>query len=470
MTLTHLDMAAAKLRAALSPECFPDLTPRFLEEPRGRYAGQGGLLVAPDSVDGVAQVLRCAHAHHVPVIPFGGGTGLVGGQIAPDLPAPIILSLHRMARIRALHADENVIVAEAGAILADIRAAADRADRLFPLTLASEGSARIGGLLATNAGGLNVLRYGNARALCLGVEAVLADGRVWNGLTRLRKDNAGYDLRDLLIGSEGTLGVITAAALTLSPRPRNVGVAFFTVPDPRAALSLLALMRDHAGDTLTAFELIGRMGFDFLTETLPDLRPPFDPVPDWCVLMELGGGAGFDPQATLAAAFDDALSRGLTRDGVIAQSGAQADAFWTLRESIPEANRRIGSISSHDISLPLSAIPDFIATAPDHLARLGAYRINCFGHLGDGNLHYNVFPQPGRSRADHENERPAIKQAVHDLVAQMGGSVAAEHGVGRLKVDDLERYADPVLLAMMRSVKTALDPAGILNPGVMLRA
>lgn len=470
MTLTQLDLAAADLRAALPPACFPDLTPRFLEEPRGRYAGQGGLLVAPDTTDGVARVLHSAHAHRVPVIPFGGGTGLVGGQIAPDLPAPIILSLHRMARIRAVHADENVILAEAGAILADVRAAAEQADRLFPLTLASEGSARIGGLLATNAGGLNVLRYGNARALCLGVEAVLADGSVWNGLTRLRKDNAGYDMRDLLIGSEGTLGVITAAALTLSPRPRNVGVAFFTVPDPRAALSLLALMRDHAGETLTAFELIGRMGFDFLAETLPELRPPFDPVPDWCVLMELGGGAAFDPQATLAAAFDDALSRGLTRDGVIAQSGAQADAFWTLRESIPEANRRIGSISSHDISLPLSAIPDFIAAAPDHLARLGEYRINCFGHLGDGNLHYNVFPQPGRSRADHENERPAIKQAVHDLVAQMGGSVAAEHGVGRLKVDDLERYADPVLLAMMRSVKTALDPVGILNPGVMLRA
>lgn len=461
---------ADRLRSDFPADAFPDLTERYLEEPRGRYVGQGGLLVAPESVDQVASVLRAAHSAAVPVIPFGGGTGLVGGQIAPDLADPVILSLERMTRIRAVYPEENVLVAEAGAILADVQAAAGDVDRLFPLSLASEGSARIGGVLATNAGGLNVLRYGNARALCLGVEAVLADGSIWNGLTRLRKDNAGYDLRDLLIGSEGSLGVITAAALVLAPRPRQTGVAFLTVPDPASALTLLSLTRDHAGDTLSAFELISRTGFDFLAETMPDQRLPFADPPDWCVLMELGGGAGFDPQSVLEAVFADAVDRGLSTDGLIAQSDAQAADFWAVRENIPEANRRIGSISSHDISLPLSAIPDFITRAPGGLARLGDYRINCFGHLGDGNLHYNVFPQPGRSRADHENERGAIKACIHDLVADMGGSVAAEHGVGRLKVEDLERYADPTKLAMMRAVKSALDPKGILNPGVMLRA
>lgn len=460
---------AATLRAILPPDAIRAPEPRYLQEPRGRYAGQGGLVVAPENTDQVAATLRAAHDACVPVVPYGGGTGLVGGQIAPDLPAPIILTLERMARIRAVHADENVLVAEAGAILAHVQDAAQAVDRLFPLSLASEGSARIGGLLATNAGGLNVLRYGNARALCLGIEAVLADGTVWNGLTRLRKDNAGYDLRDLLIGSEGTLGIITAAALVLTPRPRRRGVALMTVTDPCAALKLLALCREHVGDTLSAFELIGRQSFAFLSETFDDFRPPLSPVPDWCVLIELGGGAAFDPFSALEGVFKAAMAAGLSADGLIAQSELQADRLWAMRESIPEANRRIGSISSHDISLPLSEIPVFIEMAPSRLSPLGDYRINCFGHLGDGNLHYNVFPQPGRSRGDHENERPAIKQAVHDLVAEMGGSVAAEHGVGRLKVEDLERYGDPALLAMMRAVKTALDPAGILNPGVMLR-
>jgi len=439
--------------------------PGYLQEPRGRWAGAAGVLACPGSADQVATILAACQAAQVPVIPYGGGTGLVGGQLAPDLPAPLILSLERMNRIRAVDPSGNTLTAEAGCILADVQAAAAAAGRLFPLSLASEGSARIGGLLATNAGGTGVLRWGNTRALTLGIEAVTAAGQVWHGLRGLRKDNAGYDLRDLVIGSEGTLAVITAATLRLVPRPARVGAGLFVVPNPAAALDLLTAVQDLAGEGVSAFELIAGKGLQFLAETLPQVRQPFARAPDWCVLIELGLGASQDPDALLAAVFET----GIASDGLIAQSDGQRADFWAVREMIPEANRRIGAVSSHDISVPLAAIPAFIERAGQALAALGDWRINCFGHVGDGNLHYNVFPAPGRSRAEHEPQRPAIKRAVHDLVHDLGGSVAAEHGVGRLKVADLERYGDPVALGMMRAIKDALDPAGILNPGAVLR-
>jgi len=414
-------------------------------------------------------VVRMCADFRVGIIPYGGGTGLVGGQITETGPAPVILSLHRMSAIRATYPRENAMVVEAGAVLADIQQAAGRVERLFPLSLASEGSARIGGLLATNAGGLNVIRYGTARAQCLGLEVVMADGTVWNGLSRLRKDNTGYDLRDLMIGAEGTLGIITAATLKLMPRPAEVATALLSVQDPSAALDLLALAGAQLGETITAFELIHRQGFDFLAEAGIAHVRPLDPLPEWCVLVEIGLGQGQDAGGALEALFLAAQEAGLSKDGTIAQSVAQTQALWAVRENIPAANRAIGAVSSHDISLPLSAIPDFIARAPGRLAGIGDFRINCFGHLGDGNLHYNVFPQPGRSRADHDQQRAAVKRAVHDLTHEMGGSVSAEHGVGRLKVEDLERYADPVKLATMRALKDALDPLGILNPGAVLR-
>ncbi|MGR3484851.1 MAG: FAD-binding oxidoreductase [Paracoccaceae bacterium] len=463
------DAVVARLRARLPERAFRAAEDRHLTEPRGRWTGRG-VLISPADTDEVAMVLAEAARARVAVVPIGGGTGLVGGQLMAEGAAPIILSLERLDRIGDPDPVENAMTVGAGAILSDIRAAAARVDRLFPLSLASEGSARIGGLLATNAGGTNVLRYGNARAQCLGVEVVTADGRVWSNLSSLRKDNAGYDLRDLFVGSEGTLGVITAATLRLSPVPAGVGVAWLAVPSPRAALSLLARLQGRVGEAVTAFELLGRQGPDFVRETGLEATMPLDPMPDWSVLVEVGLPRGLDPAEVLAAAFEDAHAAGLATDGVIASSQAQAAALWQLREVIPEANRRIGAISSHDVSVPLSAIPDFIDAAGAALASSGDYRVNCFGHAGDGNLHYNVFPRPGRSRTDHADERAAIKRCVHDLVHAAGGSVAAEHGVGRLKVDDLERYGDPVKLALMRSVKDALDPAGILNPGAVLRA
>lgn len=457
------------LRPDLDPRCFRDVTPNYLEEPRGRWQGQAGAVLAPATTAEVAMILRAAHAAKVPVVPYGGGTGLVGGQVMGQGPAPIVLSLERMTKVRACYPDENVLVVEAGAILQDIHSVADDHNRLFPMSIAAKGSARIGGCLATNAGGVNVLRYGNTRDLVLGIEAVLPDGRIWNGLTRLRKDNTGYDLKNLLIGSEGSLGVITAAALKLSPKPASQGTAVMVVDSPEAALSLLALARDHMGESVSAFELIHRQGLDFMADHLPELRRPFPENPEWSVLIDLGLALGLDPSEALETLFVEAAEAGLVSDGVIAQNEQQRHELWEMREQIPEANRLVGSVSSHDISLPLSHLAAFIEEGRAALEQLGDMRLNCFGHLGDGNLHFNVFPAKGKSKTDYETQRDAIKTLIHDLVAVHQGSFSAEHGVGRHKVGDLEKYGDPVKLALMQQIKAAFDPHGIMNPGVVLR-
>ena len=457
------------LKFLLPADRFRDADDQYLKEPRGRYSGQKSLVALPRSTAEVsALVMACAKAR-VGIVPFGGGTGLVGGQVAEDGPKSLILSLEKMNAVREVYAEENVLIAEAGVILADVQAAADANNRLFPLSLAAEGSARIGGNLATNAGGTSVLRYGNTRDLCLGLEAVMPSGEILNGLSRLRKNNTGYDLRHLLIGSEGTLGIITAAALKLSPKPAKIGTAMLVVESPKAALSLLSLARDQLGEMVSGFELMHKQGIDFLTQYMPDVRQPLDAAPEWTVLIEVGLPVAMNPQSALETLFEEGMEAGLVSDGVIAQSQAQSDAFWTVRESIPEANRRVGSISSHDISVPLGALAGFIEEANQRIDKIGDFRINCFGHVGDGNLHYNVFPQEGRTRADHQNVREEIKRTVHDLTHELGGSVSAEHGVGRLKVDDLERYGDPTKLTAMRAIKTALDPFGIMNPGAVLR-
>jgi len=470
MTLRSADSDfVALLDEQLSSDVLRPLAPRYLEEPRGRWHAKDAVVAAPRTVEEVSAIVSLAAQAQVPVVPYGGGTGLVGGQIKAEGPTPLLLSLERMNAVREVFAEENVLICEAGCILANVQTAAAAVDRLFPLSLAAEGTATIGGNLATNAGGTGVLRYGNTRDLCLGLEAVMPDGSIWHGLKRLRKDNTGYDLRHLLIGSEGTLGIITAAALKLSPQPAHIGTAVFVVQSPQAALSLLALARDHLGEMVSAFELIAGQGLLFLKETLPQIRQPFSKVPAWSVLIEVGLTTGLAPQAALEDLFSEALSRDLVSDGVIAQNRTQAADFWSVREHIPQANKQIGSVSSHDLSVPLSVLPTFITCADEVVASLGDFRINCFGHVGDGNLHYNVFPAAGRSVQDHLNQRDAVQRAVHDLVHEMGGSVSAEHGVGRLKVDDLERYSDPTKLAAMRAIKAALDPVGIMNPGAVLR-
>ncbi|MGR3636976.1 MAG: FAD-binding oxidoreductase [Shimia sp.] len=457
---------AERLAAQLPKATLSQPSEGYLQEPRGRYFGQGGLLARPRSTEDVATIIAACNAARVAVVPYGGGTGLVGAQVMPDGPTPVILSLERMRDVRAIHPLENVLVADAGCVLADVQTAAQTAERLFPLSLGAEGSARIGGNLSTNAGGVNVLRYGNARDLCLGLEAVLPNGEIWNGLTRLRKDNTGYDLRNLMIGAEGTLGVITGAALKLFPRPKSVATAVMVVGSPQAALELLALARDVAGESVSAFELLHGQGLLFVRDTQPDVRLPFETTPEWSVLIEVGMSREAD--ATLEALFGAALEADLVNDGVIAQSEAQRSALWRLREHIPIANKAIGSVASHDISLPLSELPEFIARAGEQVATLGPYRVNCFGHLGDGNLHYNVFPPAGESREAYDGRRHAVSDAIYDLVHAFGGSFSAEHGVGRMKVATLRAYGDPTRLAAMRAIKAALDPNGIINPGVIL--
>lgn len=443
--------------------------PRHLEEPRGRWKGIAGGVACPRSAEQVSAIVRECAAARVGIVPLGGGTGLVGGQVMEEGPLPLLLSLERMTGLRGVYPEENVLLAEAGMVLADVQAAAERVGRVFPLTLTSQGSCRIGGNLATNAGGTGVLRYGTARDLCLGLEAVLPDGAIWHGLTRLRKDNTGYDIKGLLIGSEGTLGVITAAALRMFPRPAVEGAALLVVRDPAAALELLALAGQRLGWVVSAFELISGVGFQFLAETMPGVRTPFDEVPEWMVLIDLGLGEGGDPEAALLGLYQAAAHKGLVSGGVVAQSMAQRAGFWEVREAIPLANRAVGAVSSHDISLPLGEVAGFLAEAGPALMRLGPWRINCFGHLGDGNLHYNVFPPKGRKPSEFSVLQNDVQDLVHDLVQARGGSFSAEHGVGRLKVGDLERYGDPARLAAMRAIKVALDPLGIMNPGAVLR-
>jgi FAD/FMN-containing dehydrogenase len=470
VTLVAPDAAVLeRLEAALGPGGVAAAEPRYLEEPRGRFAGRAAAVLRPRTTEEVAAAVAVCAAARVGVVPYSGGTGLVGGQVMGEGAPPVVLSFERMNRIRDMDLTDAVLTAEAGCVLADVREAARAAGRMFPLTLASEGSARVGGLLGTNAGGVNVLRYGNARDLCLGVEAVMADGSVLHGLERVVKDNMGYDLRHLLIGSEGTLGLITAASLRLYPALGDTATAWVAVASPEAALRLFHALKGALGGTISAFELIGVRGLEFLGEVLPGAPQPPAMAGDWRVLVESADAAGAEAGARMEAALAEAMEAGLATEALVAQSEAQRAVFWGVREAIPEANRLIGSVSSHDISVPPSRLSEFVARGEAAVMGLDpGFRVNCFGHLGDGNLHFNVFPPRGVDRRVYDSLREPVKRAVHDLVHELGGSVGAEHGVGRLKVGDLARYGDPAKLAAMRAIKKALDPFGILNPGAVL--
>jgi len=441
----------------------------YLEEPRGRYKSNPMPVIKPRTTKQVSEIIYFCNQNNIGVIPYAGGTGLVGGQTIKSDKDTILLSVERMQSIRDILPKENIIIVEAGAILENVRQAANDIDRLFPLALASQGSCRIGGNLATNAGGVQVLRYGNTRDLCLGIEAVLPDGSILNGLKRLRKDNTGYDIRNLLIGSEGTLGIITAACLKLFPKPKETITGVLEISSPEIAIKTLSDLQAKLDSSITAFELIHKQSYNFLSEVCPDVKIPFNKHPEWSILIELSAGVGSNLESRLFEGIEELLIKGLINDALIAQSEKQAKEFWNLRENIPEANRRIGSISNHDISLPISLIPKFIDEMPDAMVHLGDLRINCFGHLGDGNLHYNVFPPHGKNKNDYQHLREEIKTIIHDKINEFGGSVSAEHGIGRLKIDDLEKYGDPIKLMAMRSIKNAIDPKGIMNPGAVLR-
>ena len=451
------------LENRLGKDCLRAPEPRDLTEPRGVFKGRAAAVLRPQNTKQVSSILLMCNAAKVGVVPMAGNTGLAGGQTLQDGAMPIILSTERMVEIGEISAGNNTMTVQSGVILADIQAAAIKQNRLFPLSLASEGSCRIGGNLATNAGGVNVLRYGNARDLCLGLETVLADGTVIGGLKSLRKDNTEYDLRHLMIGSEGTLGIITAAVLRLYPQPKQQIAAMLAVPSPKAALNLLTMMSDHLGDVISAFELISRTGLDFMDETGLAFKEPFPTSYPWMVLMDCGGVEGL--QTAMENALAKAMDKGLVLDAVLSQNISQRQALWQVRETIPAGNKRIGSISSHDISVPVARVPEFIDAARALVEP--QFRINCFGHLGDGNLHYNIFPPKGKSRENYLHLRPEISRVIYDLVAEYSGSFSAEHGVGRLKSGDLARYASTGQLVAMRRIKTALDPNGIMNPGAV---
>jgi FAD/FMN-containing dehydrogenase len=437
---------------------------------RKRYPGRALAVARPSSTDEVAAVLRLCQQHRVPVVPQGGNTGLVGGSTPDDSGTQLVLSLARMKRVRGVDVANASLTAEAGCALADVQAAAATAGLLFPLSLASEGSCTLGGNLATNAGGTQVLRYGNARELCLGLEVVTAAGEVWHGLSGLRKDNTGYDLRDLFIGSEGTLGIITAATMKLYPQPKDRLTALAACASLDDAVALLGLARERAGDALTGFEVMSRAALALLARELPQLQQPTGAAA-WTVLLEISDAESeAHARAVFEALLEAAIERGCVQDAAIAQNLQQALAFWRLRESIPLAQAQAGLNIKHDISLPVSAIATFVAEIDAALAAyLPGIAVINFGHLGDGNLHYNVQAPagvaPAAFLAAHET---AINALVYDAVQRRGGSISAEHGIGRLKREELAARKDPVALALMRAIKKALDPQGLLNPGRLL--
>ena len=441
-----------------------------LEELRGRYRGAALALVKPASTTEVAAVVSIAATAQVPVVPQGGNTGLVGGQVPPEDGRALLVNLTRMNRIRDLDPVDNTITVEAGCLLASVQAAAAEADRLFPLSLAAEGSCQIGGNLSTNAGGIHVLRYGNMRDLVLGLEVVLPDGRVWAGLRRLRKDNTGYDLKQLFIGAEGTLGIITAAVLRLYPAPAQKATAFIGLADVEHAMAILERARAVAGDQLDCVELMPRLGLEFTLRHIPDTSDPLgDPHP-WYLLLELASGRAGDHlaetlEALLAEAFDD----GLIADAALAASAAQAAAFWRLREGMSEAQKPEGGSIKHDISVPVSRIPAFLARAiPLVEDMIPGVRPVPFGHLGDGNLHFNLSQPEDGDREVFLDRWEEINRAVHELVVEMGGSISAEHGIGRMKVEELKHFKSAVELELMARVKAALDPDNLMNPGKVL--
>jgi FAD/FMN-containing dehydrogenase len=435
-----------------------------LEEWRGKYQGHSPLLLKPATTAEVSGILRICHETGTPLVPQGGNTGLVGGQI--PFHGEILLSTKRLNRIRALDENGMTLTVEAGVTLAQVQQAADQKKFLFPLSLASEGSCTIGGNIATNAGGTHVLRYGMTRALVLGLEVVTANGTVLDMLRSLHKDNTGYDLKQNFIGSEGTLGVITAACLRLFPKPDLVVTAFAAVPSPAAAVKLLGAMQARTGGMLSAFELIPRIALEFVTRHIDGTRDPLAAPAPWYILMEATGGREAGLVASFEAALEGAMADGIASDAVVAASAAQAAALWKLRESISEGQKREGASIKHDISVPVAAIPDFLAKAtPAVLALAPGARPVSFGHLGDGNLHFNFnSPKAGDDPA-FLAQWDEIQRAVHDIVKEFGGSISAEHGIGVMKVAQLPRYKSHEELDAMRAIKAAFDPGNILNPG-----
>lgn len=446
-----------------------DIKP-YLTENRGLYHGASPLVLKPGSTAEVSAILKLASETGTAIVPVSGRTGLVGGQVPREDGHDVLLSLERMNKIREVDPVADVIVADGGAILADVQKAAEAHDRLFPLSLGSEGSCRIGGNLATNAGGTAVLAYGNMRQLCLGLEVVLPTGEIWDGLRRLKKDNSGYDLRDLFIGAEGTLGVITGAVLKMVPRPRGKQVAYVGLASPAAALQLFEKASQRCGSALTGFELMPRIGIEFTTKHIPGVRDPLASIHPWYALVDISTSDSAETAETMMQELlAEAFEAGLVSDAAIAASLAQQDAFWHLRESMSDAQKPEGGSIKHDVSVPVSRIPAFLeeADAAVH-ALIPDARICAFGHLGDGNIHYNISQPVGADKAAFIARWREVNAVVHAVVHKQTGSISAEHGVGQLKRDELAASRPAIETELMRRIKQAFDPAGIMNPGKVI--
>jgi len=464
----------AALERRLGPKGFtrePAEMEPWLSDWRGRVHGRAAALLSPANVDEVQAVVRLAAEHRIAIVPQGGNSGMVAGATPSTDGNALLLSLRRMNAIRSLSPEDNVAVAEAGVILSDLHEAALGIGRRFPLSLGAKGSARIGGLISTNAGGTQVLRFGNMRNLVVGIEAVLPSGERFDGLSALRKDNRGYDLRQLLIGAEGTLGVVTAASLRLVPAVGARAVAWVGLATPHQALTLLRRLEAATGDAIESFEAMPANALAMVLRHIPGTRAPLDRAHDWNILIEATAPSGApDPAEALTSHLAAAAGEGLIEDAVVAASEAQAEALWKLRETVAEAERADGPAAKHDIAVPVSAVPDFLVDARAAVeARFAGSRVVGFGHLGDGNIHFNVLPPPDiDGHAWVEREGPVVNAFVHDFVGARGGSLSAEHGIGQLRLAEFARTADPVRLHVLHAIKQALDPLGIMNPGKLV--
>jgi FAD/FMN-containing dehydrogenase len=466
------DALRSQLRGLIGADSIltaPADTAPFLVDERHLYRGSALAVALPRDVGQVARIIGWCNQQRVGVVPQGGNTGYCGGATPDESGQQLLLSLRRLNRIRSIDADNFSLTAEAGCVLASVQQAADATERFFPLSLGSEGSCQIGGNLATNAGGLNVVRYGMARDLLLGIEAVLPDGQVFDGLKSLRKDNTGYDLKSLLVGSEGTLGVITAATLKLWPQMRSSATAIVAIAEPADAVRLLGLLKAQAGERLSSFELLPRIAIELTARYISGVTDPLTTVYPWYILCELTSAAVEPLSELLQQTLADAAERSLLLDAALATSERVRAAFWRLRETVPEAQRHVGSSLKHDISVPVASLPAFISQASLWVqTHVTDGVLVCYGHAGDGNLHFNISCTDRARSAAFLAQEPQIRRAIHDLVAMFSGSISAEHGIGRLKREELQRYASPVALGAMRAIKQALDPNGIMNPGKLL--
>ena len=447
----------------------PNIIEPHLIEERGLYKGKSDLLLKPNNTNEVSNILKLCNEYNIKIVPQGGRTGLCGGTIPSDTGLEVMLSLERMNKIDEFNEENFTITAEAGCILENIQDKAEEKNLLFPLSLASEGSCTIGGNLSTNAGGINVLRYGMARDLVLGIEVVLADGQIWNNLTGLRKDNRGYDLKQLFIGSEGTLGIITKAVLKLFPSPSNIETALFAVPNTQAAIELLGLARSVSTDLLNAYELVSRLGMEMVLKNIPNTKDPIKNKYKWYVLLEFSSSSKNSMRVQMETLFEMALKKNIVCDGVIAESSQQRKELWILRDGLNEAQKPEGGSIKHDVSIPINNVSKFINSATIQVEKfVPDSRVVAFGHIGDGNIHFNVSQPIKSNKSEFLEKWESVNKIVFDIVNDLDGSFSAEHGIGKLKREELKLYNPEIEVSLMRSIKNTFDPKNILNPGKVL--